>query len=189
MRIGKTGSERYGSSTLLFTHGMAEELDWLAEYDQDAEDYAPFQIAHPEKVRVFLLFMDPGYKLDRVSRRQGLLEAGVLTNEAMRGLAPVKVSATEGDYTKMGTFYFATDLQEEPTQNQTVWGRIEEPLTGFEVVFPKSVQAMHTLNAVYVMYQRSCLKRPNPAKTRRKVHFKTSLSKTRRAIACKSETA
>lgn len=168
---------------------MSEELGWLADYEQDAEDYAPFQIAYPEKVGVFLLFMSPGYKLDRVTRRQGLLAAGVLTNEVMQGIAPNKVTATEGDYVKAGTFYFATNLQEEPTEDQTDWGAIEEPLTGFEVTFPKSIQAMHPINSVYVMYQRSCFKRPNPAKTRRKVHFKSSLSKTRRAIACKGETA
>ena len=159
---------------------MEDEVDWFAKYQEGEEDYYPFQLAHPEEVEVLLLFMDPGYKIDRVVRRTVELKDGSLSEQCLESVAPSKVKATEGNYNRVRTFYFVSTITEEPSEENEDWGRIEEPVHGIDTVFPKSIQAMHPLNTIYVLYQRSCIKKTNSSKTRRRVQFKPSLSKTRR---------
>lgn len=160
---------------------MTSDFYWVEELDQIEEEYFLFQVDFPETVKCYSLFLDPSYKIDRCTSSTLSLTNGEINKDEMASTAPLKVNAPDGDYRRLLVFSYATSIVDEPKETTDEWGQVKTvtPEEGF--VFPKSVRAMHDVNSVYVLYQRSSLKRSGPRNETRRVRFKMQNHKTRRA--------
>jgi hypothetical protein len=160
---------------------MTSDFNWVEDLDQIEEEYFSFQVDFPMRVKCYSLFLDPSYKIDRSTSSTLSLSNGEINQVEMASVAPIKVNAPDGDYRRLLVFSYATSIVDEPKDSTVEWGEVKTISLEEGFVFPKSVRAMHDVNAVYVLYQRSSLRRSGKRNETRRVRFKTQTHKTRRA--------